>query len=90
MKVQGNKYSVFIVSGRGKHRRESGEYTAIGDSYKDAVSGLAEHWNICSLVGPRFGVDWRVSYKAKKGMPKSHAYMKDEKGNTLLLVKRNY
>ena len=79
------EYSVYLVS----KGRESGTYTARGDSYVDAATKLAAHWNKCNLVGPSYGSSWRVSYRKRKGMPRSHAYLKDERDNTWLLVKRH-
>jgi hypothetical protein len=82
-----NNYSAFICSGKGKDRRESGSYSTAGNTYLDAVIKLAQHWNNVMRY-LKFGDNWRYVGR-RDGMPRSHAYFKDERGNELLLVKRS-
>jgi hypothetical protein len=79
-------YSVYICSGKGNNYRDSGSYTAYGTSYLDAALRFARHWNHCTLL-KTYGEKWKKSGRRAR-MPKRHCYLKDEKGNRLLMLSR--
>ena len=81
------EYKVFICSGKGKNRRESGVYTHIANNYLNAASIFGTHWNTCTF-SKKYGINWRITGR-KKGNPKSHSYLEDELGNKLLIIKSN-
>lgn len=76
-----NEYKVYIVDGD----RERGSYTAYGKNYIDASNYFASHWNNVRQSN-EYGTRWTELGQKKEGMPKKHQYLKDEKGNTILLV----
>lgn len=80
-------YRIFICSGKGKNRRESGVYTELATNYLNAAKRFGDHSNVCSCSN-KYGSDWKITGR-KKGNPKSHSYLKDEKGNELLIIKAN-
>ena len=76
-----NEYKVYIVNGD----RESGAYTTYGKNYIDASNYFSSHWNDVQQSN-EYGTNWKEIGQKKEGMPKKHQYLKDEKGNTILLV----
>ncbi len=79
------EYRIFICSGEGKDRRESGAYTHLANSYLNAAEIFGSHSNVCSFSG-RYGSTWKLAGK-RKGNPKNHNYVVDEVGNKLLIIK---
>lgn len=81
-----NTYSILLVHGRGKNRREQGlDMLQEGETYLDAAEKFSirvERWNL--------GSQWKLSSRRYKGNPKSCAYVKSENGTTLMLIKQKY
>jgi hypothetical protein len=82
-----NIYSAFICSGTPKTDgyRESGSYTAIGKTYAEAATNFATHRNKCLPGLVNYGNNWKRAGR-RKGNPRQHQYLIDEKGNKLLLI----
>jgi len=81
-----NIYSAFICSGTPKtdSYRESGSYTAIGKTYAEAAANFGNHWNKCTTF-KTYGGNWKNAGR-RKGNPRQHQYLIDDKGNKILLI----
>lgn len=82
-----NIYSAFRCTGKPKTDgyRETGAYTAIGKTYAEAAKNLAAHWNKSGGGLYNFGTEWKNAGR-RKGYPRQHQYVTDEKGNKFLLI----
>jgi hypothetical protein len=81
-----NYYHVYICSGKGDDRRESGSYTTTGRNYIEAAFNFSSHWNRCT-AWTKFGKDWS-KIGSRLNMPIHHRYLKDNIGNMLLILKQ--
>lgn len=81
------EYQVFICYGRGRNRRESGAYTAYGTSYQKAAMAFTSRWDAISGLPPVWGKRWRKTSR-RPGYPRSHQFLRDEKGRELLLIRK--
>jgi len=85
--VQGEKkYSAYIVTGPDNDRRESGSYTCYGEDFRSAAADFGKRWNT-NARSSTYGDEWEET-GTKENMPKDHMYLKDDKGNRLLLIER--
>lgn len=82
-----NIYSVYICSGKEgtDNYRETGSYTAYGETYTEAAAQIAAHWNKCVMIN--YGTNWKETGRTE-GNPQKSMYVTDEKGNKFLMIDR--